>query len=313
MVDMVTIGAGGGSVATIDQGGFLTVGPQSAGAVPGPACYDRGGDRPTVTDAQVVAGILRPARFFGGRMTLRTDKAEAALASLALPGGVAETADAVLRLVNGAMAGAARLVSTARGIDPSDFAIVAFGGGGPLHAALVAEEIDVARVLVPWSPGLASAFGLLVADTLIDLSESDLHILAETTLDGPRLDRLRGKAREAAVRNGLPPGGYEIAVGLDMRYAGQAFELTIWVGDAPCGLAALRGRFEAEHRARYGHARPTIGGRRMKATFVGREALPVNATLSGPAVVEEATSTTLVPPGWRLRCLPTGDLMLEKA
>ena len=349
-VDMVSIGAGGGSIATIDPGGFLAVGPQSAGAVPGPACYDRGGDRPTVTDAQVVAGILRPARFFGGRMTLRPDKAEAALASLGLPGGVAETADAVLRLVNGNMAAAARSVSTARGIDPRDFTIVAYGGGGPLHAALVAEEINIARVLVPWSPGLTSAFGLLVADTLIDVSESDLHTLSETSLDETRLDRLRDRARAAADKNGLSPTNCQIAVALDMRYAGQAFELTIWCGDTPCDRAALRALFEAEHRARYGYARPslivevvgyrvrlsrrangklipplpqgygappdevdaTIDGRRTKATFIAREALPVNTTLSGPAVVEEATATTLVPSGWRLRCLPTGDLLLEK-
>lgn len=105
-VDMTTIGASGGSIATIDRGGFLTVEPETAGAIPGPACYDQGGDRPTVTDAQVVAGVLRPARFFRGRMALRTDKAEAALASLRLPAGVAETADAVLRLLNGNMAAA---------------------------------------------------------------------------------------------------------------------------------------------------------------------------------------------------------------
>jgi N-methylhydantoinase A len=349
-VDMVTIGAGGGSIAVVDPGGFLTVGPQSAGAVPGPACYDRGGDRPTVTDAQVVAGILRPARFFGGRMALRPDKAEAALAGLGQTGGVTGAADSVLRLVNAAMASAARQVSTARGIDPRDFAIVAYGGGGPLHAAHVAEELDIISVLVPWAPGLTSAFGLLVADTLIDLFESDLQPLSDATLDAARLARLHARASDAAAANGLAPDSYAVAVALDMRYAGQAFELPIWVGDPPADAATLRGLFEAEHRRRYGYARArlavevvgyrirlsrsadahlvpplpsgrgdppemidaTIGGLRMAATFIARDALAVGTTLAGPAVVEEATATTLVPPGWTLRCLPSGDLLLER-
>ncbi len=348
-VDMATIGAGGGSIAWIDRGGFLTVGPESAGAVPGPACYDRGGDRPTVTDAQVVAGILRPARFFGGRMALRADKAAAALAALGLPGGARPTADSVLRLVNGNMAGAVRLVSTARGIDPRDFTIVAYGGGGPLHAALVAEEIGIRRVLVPWSPGLASAFGLLIADALIDVSESDRHELGPTTLDDARIARLAQRAAEVAGRNGLDDGSYETTFGVDMRYAGQAFELTIWTDGTAADPARLRQRFEEEHHWRYGYARPslhvevvayrirvvrrnatrvtpplpggggaapnsaevTIGGRAVAATFIGRDALPPGATLDGPAIVEEATSTTVVPPGWRLTCLPSGDLMLE--
>lgn len=348
-IDMATIGAGGGSIASIDPGGFLAVGPESAGAVPGPACYDRGGTRPTVTDAQLVAGILRPARFFGGKMVLRPDKAEAALAGLNLAGGLIEAADAVLRLVNGCMAGAARLVSTARGIDPAGFTILAYGGGGPLHAAYVAEEIGIRRVLVPWSPGLTSAFGLLIADTVIDVSESDLHVLSDRSLDQARFDRLAESAEVAAAKNGLGPGTYAVTVGLEMRYAGQAFELTAWTSDRPSDAAELRSLFEAEHTLRYGYARPSLtvevvgyrtrivrsnlrnvrppipsgtgqppeqaevsmGGQRLTATFVSRDSIAVGAMLAGPAIVEEPTSTTTVPPGWRLTCLPTGDLLLE--
>jgi N-methylhydantoinase A len=283
-------------------------------------------------------------------MALHVDNAEASLASLGLPGGVAAAADSVLRLVNGGMAGAARQVSTARGIDPRDFTLVAYGGGGPLHAAQVADEIDITRVLVPWSPGLVSAFGLLVADTLIDASESAPHILSHETLDEARLEHLRALASKAAGKNGLAPGSYDIALGLDMRYAGQAFELTIWADDAPAEPSKLRELFESEHSARYGYARPsltvevvsyrvrlarrssgslrpplpagrgappeeiwaTIGGQRLKTKFIARDALAVNATLAGPAVVEEPTATTLVPPGWRVQCLPTGDLLLER-
>jgi N-methylhydantoinase A len=198
-VDMATIGAGGGSIAGIDRGGFLAVGPDSAGALPGPACYDRGGTRATVTDAQVIAGLLRPTRFFGGRMVLREDLARKSLEALNYPGGLREAADAVLRVVNSNMASAVRLVSARRGIDPSGYTIVAYGGGGPLHAAMVAEELGMGAVLVPWGPGLASAFGLLIADTMIDVAQSDIHALGEGSLDAARLAALNARAAEAAA------------------------------------------------------------------------------------------------------------------
>jgi N-methylhydantoinase A len=350
-IDIATIGAGGGSIAAVDKGGFLAVGPESAGALPGPACYDRGGERPTVTDAQIVAGLLRPKRFFGGKMILRADKAEAALDALMLPGGAVPAADAVLRIVNSNMASAVRLVSTRRGIDPRDFTLVAFGGGGPLHAAMVADELGVTRVLVPWAPGLSSAFGLLIADTLIDVAQSDIQVLSDSSLDVARIAQLRSRAAEAALQNGLPDDGYDVAIGMDMRYAGQAFELTIWSDGRPASAVGLRELFEAEHRKCYGYARAklgveivgyrvrvirenggvpatplpsgegpepervsiTIGGEEHSALLVAREYLRVGTHLKGPAVVEEATSTGFVPSGWQAEVLPTGDLMLQVA
>jgi N-methylhydantoinase A len=350
-VDMATIGAGGGSIGAIDAGGFLAVGPQSAGAVPGPACYGRGGNKPTVTDAQIMAGILRPARFFGGQMTLRPDLAEQALAGIGLPGGAREAADAVLRMVNGNMAGAVRLVSTARGIDPRDYTLVAYGGGGPLHGAQVAEEIGITRVLVPWSPGLTSAFGLLVADTIIDVVQTRLHPLGDETLNAARIAGLHELAAETARAMDLEAGSYESRIGLDMRYGGQAFELAIWTDGKPKGTAELREMFEKEHILRYGYARgklpveivnyrmqlirrmegvgatplpdgrgdapetaqAIVGGTVVDATFHPRTALTVGKTIAGPAVVEEPTSTTLVPPGWNLTVLASGDLLLERA
>jgi N-methylhydantoinase A len=348
-VDMATIGAGGGSIASIDRGGFLSVGPESAGAQPGPACYGRGGERSTVTDAQVVAGLLRPRAFLGGRMTLSAERAAAALEELGLPGGAEVAADAVLRLVNSNMADAVRLVSTRRGIDPRDFTIVAYGGGGPLHAAMVAEELGVRQVLVPWSPGLASAFGLLIAETVIDIAQSELKPLSDNTLDESRIEQLTARAAETARLNGLHGESYDLSLGLDMRYAGQAFELTIWTDGRPTGAQELRALFEDEHRSRYGYARATlsvevvgyrirviresagevvtpmpsgqgalpvvlpatIGGERVTAQFVARDTLRAGALIDGPAVVEEATSTTIVPPGWQLECLLTGDLILR--
>jgi N-methylhydantoinase A len=349
-VDMATIGAGGGSIAEIDRGGFLTVGPKSAGALPGPACYGRGGTGATVTDAQVIAGLLRPTRFFGGRMVLRDDLARAALGELNFPGGVREAADAVLRMVNSNMASAVRLVSARRGIDPSAYTIVAFGGGGPLHGAMVAEELGMRQVLVPWAPGLSSAFGLLIADTLIDFGLSDIHPLGDGSLDRERIRGLKARAAEAAAQNGLEQGSYSVSIGLDMRYAGQAFELTVWTEGRPTSPADLRRLFEDEHRIRYGYARRTLSvevvgyrirvadandakietplpsddgpapetvfltmsGREIPATLVLREAMRVGARLDGPAIVAEATSTTFVPPEWEAEVLPSGDLMLRR-
>lgn len=351
-VDMATVGAGGGSIAELDAGGFLAVGPQSAGAQPGPACYGRGGTKPTVTDAQVVAGILRPARFFGGKMVLRTDLAREALAAIGLPGDARAAADATLRTVNGNMAAAVRLVSTARGIDPRDYTLVAYGGGGPLHAAQVAEEIGITRVLVPWSPGLASAFGLLVADTVLDVAKTDLHLLSDHTLDAAHLASLQEMCASAAHSAGLGDGEYTTEIGLELRYAGQAFELPIWTDGKPKAAADLRAAFEKEHRTRYGYARSRlpvevvnyrarvirriegrivppepnasgavaasaetgeimVGGKTVAARFLARDGLRPGVREQGPAVVEEATATTLVPPGWAITCLPSGDLLLE--
>lgn len=350
-IDMATVGAGGGSIASIDAGGFLNVGPESAGAVPGPACYDRGGTLPTVTDAQVIAGLLRPARFFGGRMALRADLAEQALDALALPGSVREKADAILRMVNSNMAAAVRLVSTARGIDPREFTLVAYGGGGPLHGAMVADEVGMRRVLVPWSPGLTSAFGLLVADLIVDVVRARLEPLTDDSLNAEAVAQIRALCAEQATRLGLAPGSYGIEVGADLRYAGQGFELTLWSGDGPADAARLRELFEAEHRSRYGYARSSLPmqvvnlrgrivrrntiepltprqtdaaprretqtivleGQPLAATFVSRAALADGEQVAGPAVIEENTSTVFVPPRWTATCLASGDLLLEKA
>ncbi len=348
-VDLVTVGAGGGSIARIDEGGFLAVGPKSAGAQPGPACYGRGGRLPTVTDAQVLAGLLRPARFFGGKLRLDMVAAEAALESLGQRGGARGAADAVLRIVNANMAQAVRLVSTARGIDPRGHTLVAYGGGGPLHGALVAAEIGIGQVLVPWSPGLTSAFGLLVAETVIDLAATRLRAVDDASFDAATVARLRGRAAAAARENGLPDGEWQAEVGLDLRYAGQAFELTVWL-PGPANAAELRDRFEALHQERYGYRRPSLpleavnerlrvvraapagisppvpprspapapdfapirlDGAEVQAAFLPRAALSAGFSSAGPAVIEEPTATTLVPPGWQFRVLPTGDLLLE--
>lgn len=348
-MDMATVGAGGGSIASIDAGGFLNVGPASAGAQPGPACYGRGGDLPTVTDAQVIAGLLRPARFFGGRMELRTDLAEKAIAGLGLPGSLQDAADAILRMVNSNMAAAVRLVSTARGVDPRDYTLIAYGGGGPVHGAMVAEEVGMRRVLVPWAPGTTSAFGLLVADLIVDLVVARIEPLSDTTLDAASVALLKSLCDEEARRLDLEPGSYEVQAGVDLRYAGQGFELTLWRDLTAATASELDAQFQKEHLARYGYSRPSLktqvvnlrarivqrnqaklatpvnegdatreqkkivmDGRSQTATFMARSALKPGETVAGPAILEEMTSTSFVPSGWTATCLPSGDLLLEK-
>ena len=350
-VDMVTVGAGGGSIAMRDDGGLLAVGPASAGADPGPACYDRGGTAASVTDAQLAAGILRPARFFGGRMPLSAERAAAALSAIGIGGEPREVADAVLRVVSNNMAQALRrLVSTQRGIDPTPFTLVAYGGGGPLHAAMVAEEVGIRTVLVPWAPGLTSAFGLLVADVTVDLVRTVLQDLTDETLDATRVASLAEEWRAAAAAHGLDDGRYRVEIGVDLRYRGQAFELTVWGDDRPRDAAALREAFEGLHRQRYGYSRARlpveavnyrvrlveevgdvamapayegvaapaergeifIAGAPREAVFLSRAGLGTGAAIEGPAVIEEDTATTLVPPGWRAQVTPAGDLLLQR-
>ncbi|TPJ38282.1 hydantoinase/oxoprolinase family protein [Mesorhizobium sp. B2-6-5] len=347
-IDISTVGAGGGSIAFIDSGGFLAVGPQSAGALPGPACYDRGGHFPTVTDAQVVSGLLRPRNFFGGKMVLREDLANQALATLGLGSAVAEAADAVVRVINANMASAVRLVSTSRGIDPREFTLVAIGGGGPLHGALVGEELGMRKVLVPWCPGLASAFGLLIADVVIDIVRTELRSLNDETMSQGSAKEILEQCRKTAAENGMEEGTYSVQTGLDLRYQGQAFELTIWC-DYNSTAGEIREQFEALHAERYGYRRAALPvevvnlrarvvkaakvdvtasydrsakgeraesrirckGNWMTAQFLARDMLAPGDVLPGPAIVEEPTSTTFVPPGWTARCLQSGDLLLE--
>ena len=351
-LDIVTVGAGGGSIAAIDPGGFLQVGPDSAAARPGPACYGRGGTEPTVTDAQVVAGILRPDHFLGGRMPLYPERAAAALTRVAQGATVARAADAVLRMASGNIAAAVRLVSTARGIDPREYVLVAYGGAGPVHAALVAEELEVRRVLVPWSPGLVSAFGLLVADPTVDLVQTAIQPVGDDSLSAAVVARLRREARAAAAAHGLDLGRCTTSIAVDTRYAGQAFELAVPIERLPASADEIRDAFGRVHRQRYGYALPdrpveivnyrvrvaeaspadvapprprpegparveagtiTLGGRSLRALFAERHTLPPGHRLSGPAVVEEATATTLVPPGWSATVLDAGDLLLERS
>ena len=259
MLDIHTVGAGGGSIAYIDAGGLLKVGPRSAGAAPGPVCYDNGNAEATVTDANVVLQTLNPTHLLGGRMAVRQDLARAAIARLAdkLGMGVMETAHGIISVVTANMARAIRVVSVQRGHDPRDYTLMAFGGAGPLHAARLARELDISRILVPRSPGILCAMGLLLTDLRCDFATTRL-----TTLDAPAGEAIEqafvGLQQQASswfAAEAIAPPARQLTRTVDMRYAGQNYELPITVPDGPitpAALDALAAGFAAAHQRMYG-------------------------------------------------------------
>ncbi|MFL5826946.1 MAG: hydantoinase/oxoprolinase family protein [Thermoleophilaceae bacterium] len=328
MVDVHTIGAGGGSVAWRDAGGALRVGPRSAGAVPGPAAYGRGGTEPTVTDANLLLGYLDASSPLAGGVQLDRDAAERAVGGLARELGLSapEAAEGITRVASSEMARAVRVMTVERGTDPRELALLPFGGAGPLHAVAIADELGITRVIVPRASGVLSALGLLVSERRRDLVESVL--LSGDDLAAERVaevvERLADRGREE-----LADDAAEVRASYDLRYRGQAFELTVDGEPAP-DLADLRKAFEAEHERRYGYADPdaqlelvtvrvavalpgaelarprtpvepptserdvTIGGERVRAT-VHRGSF---GHVAGPAICELAEATLVVPPGW---------------
>jgi N-methylhydantoinase A len=260
MLDIHTVGAGGGSIAHIDAGGLLKVGPRSAGAHPGPVCYGLGNEEPTVTDANVTLQTLNPTHLLGGRMKIDQSRAQAAIARLAARLGLdpMATAQGILSVVTANMAKAIRVISVQRGHDPRDYTLVAFGGAGPLHAARLARELDMKRILVPRNPGILCALGLLLSDLQTNYAQTHICLVAPEMLGRMRaiFAELRDRAETWFDREGIPAGGRRVQATVDMRYAGQNYELPVaFPADADDGalLAALREGFERAHRQMYGY------------------------------------------------------------
>lgn len=260
VIDLVEIGAGGGSIAWIDSGGSLRVGPQSAGADPAPACYGKGGAQPTVTDANLVLGRLDPDNFLGGEMKLDVEAARRAIAAhCAEPLGldVVEAANGIVEIANAAMINALRRVSVQHGYDPRDFTLVAFGGAGPLHANRLAAEMKIPHIVVPPAPGIFSAMGLLVTDLKHDFSVTRIQTAAG--LDAAAMDRvfhdLEQQGRRALEADSVPPPEMSFERFADMRYCGQSYELTVAVPpDEFSAASATRAvqQFHHEHHRAYG-------------------------------------------------------------
>lgn len=260
VVELHTIGAGGGSIARAEAGG-LRVGPKSAGADPGPACYGLGGKEPTVTDAQVLLGRLDPDWFLGGRMTLDVAAAEAAMVNVGEDLGldVTATAEGILAVANAMMANAIRTLTLRRGVDPRDFSLVAFGGAGPLHGVALAEELGIEEVVIPYAMGVLSAWGMLHADVRHDVS---LPLSGRLGGGGSRasmlaaLDRLRGQGRELLDAEGIPSGDRSYTASVDMRYVGQEHAINVVLEGVADEDDALAAAFHATYERHFGHAMP---------------------------------------------------------
>lgn len=264
ILDIHTVSAGGGTVATVDRFGMLQVGPHSAGAVPGPACYGRGGEAPTITDCHLVLGHLGEGGFLGGRMRLDASRARFAIeTNVARPLGLRpiEAAEGVVRIIDVKMEEAIKAISTMRGHDLRDFMLLAFGGAGPLHAGRIARDLGMAGVIVPLYPGVFSAIGLLMSDVKHDYIRSKMAPLSEVTPEGMNgiFDQLAAQALADLCSDGFARDRIRIERALDMRYAGQGYEIAV-----PCpaerlglfDLKQLRMSFDQQHLSMFGHVAP---------------------------------------------------------
>jgi N-methylhydantoinase A len=345
IIDIHTVGAGGGSLATIDAGGSLKVGPESAGADPGPACYGRG-ELPAVTDADLVAGRLVAENFLGGRMRLYPERAAAAIERLGrgMKTNAANAARGVIRVVNANMERAIRVITVERGFDPRDFALLAFGGAGPMHAAELALELGIRHIVLPRNPGLLCAWGALGAP----LGREYSLTIRETE---PELRRLQlrarpmiARARRELVSDGATANAVQNELWADMRYRGQSYELEVELGEH------FVDKFHEAHRRMFGHAAAhaavEVVNLRLRAHAPGprippprlqrrsnpgvlsrarvlvdsayrtvpvyeRDTVGAGVSLNGPAIVVELSSTAYVAPEFVLRCDDYGNLHLE--
>ena len=261
LVDIHTIGAGGGSLAWLEAGA-LRVGPRSAGADPGPACYGLGGTQPTVTDANLFLGRMNPDYFLGGRMELDRQAAEKAICSVAdqLELTAETLAEGMLAVINAKMADAMRTITVRQGIDPREYSLVAFGGAGPMHAAALAEELDIKEVIVPWAPGTFSAWGMLQTNVRHDLTQTFYQTMQATTpedLEGV-YGQLEEQGRQTLRGEEVPDEHMGFLRTADMRYIGQEYSVNVQVSfeDGEDGLGAITARFHDAYKTRYGHSTP---------------------------------------------------------
>lgn len=358
MLDIHVIGAGGGSIARIDDAGALKVGPESAGAEPGPVAYGRGGTEPTITDANLALGRLEPGTLLGGRMTIDAVAARAAVqASVAAKLGLAlePAAHGIIAIANANMSRAIRSVSVERGYDLGEFALCAFGGAGPLHAVEVAEECGIPRILVPREPGTLCARGMLLTDLSADYVRSHF---ADATVAAwhavlAHFAAMRADGAAWLAREGVAAADQDFRAVLDARHRGQNFEIRVACdGLGPDDLPALLERFHAAHTREYGYALPhhpiefvtcrvqaigrvpkapqprlkeappaqPVGQRNVwfdratgwaEASVFDRDTLPPGQQIDGPAVINEMSATTIIPPHWGAVVDPWGNLVLE--
>jgi N-methylhydantoinase A len=351
MVDMHTIGAGGGSIAYLDAGGLLQVGPESSGADPGPACYGRGGEHPTVTDANLVLGRLLAGAFLGGHMTLQAEAAYRVISELAVRMGCSpeQAAEGIIRIANEHMAHALRVISVQRGIDPRDFTLLSFGGAGGLHVCALAEALQMRKAMVPVHCGVFSALGMLVTAPSRQLSRTLSKPLRKCGLQDLQAEfaRLLQLGREALLAEGCDEKRISFRNSVDLRYTGQSYYLNVQWPDTQDAMDVCERDFHLLHEQTYGHALASevelvnvrvsvrgpgstvqlqtrtpgktagvsetrLHGISQPVPILPREALQPDHAVFGPALITETTATTYLAPGWRAETDGTGSLWLER-
>ena len=355
-IELNTVGAGGGSIAYLGAGGFLNVGPRSAGAEPGPACYGRGGTEPTVTDANVALGRFFTDEPLGGEIVIDAAAARESVARLAneLALDPMVAGEGILRIAVTRMTGAIKEISVMRGIDPRDFTLFAFGGAGPLHAAQIAEELGIAKVVIPPFPGAFSAYGLLVADRRCDASQTRVMAMDEARFEDIQevLAPIRAAVAEELAAEGFSAERVRFETSVDMRFAGQAFELATPMSESVHSIADLVAEFRRVYEERYSHAdeglieavsfrvvgfglgeKPQLptarhggelveaqrgtrsvvfDGRAVQVPVYERDELPSSIAIAGPAIIQEAGSATVVIPRYSAMRDASGALILTR-
>ncbi len=313
VIDLAEVSAGGGSIAWVDPGGSMRVGPKSAGAEPGPVCYGKGGTEPTVTDCNLILGYLDPAALLAGRLAIQADAARQAIAGhLADPLGISveEAAAGVLNVVNNSMAEALRIVSVERGHDARAFSLVAFGGAGPMHAAELATALGIREVIVPPIPGGFSALGLVATDLKRDYVKTLYTALDDADLEevGAVYEAMEISAREMLRAADIPEDKWALERGADVRYSRQAYELTVPALAGPvtsATLSDLAEQFHEKHRLTYGHANPdeAIQLVNLRLTAIGKlEGLELKQVASGESVTEKEKRTVWFRKTGRVDC-----------
>ena len=302
VIDLVEIGAGGGSIAWVDGGGVLRVGPQSAGADPGPAAYGKGGREPTITDANLVLGRIDPHNFLGGEIELDVEAARTAIEERCgqpLSMDVVEVAHGIVEIANAAMTGALRRISVQRGYDPRDFVLVGFGGAGPLHANRLADELAIPETMIPMSPGIFSAMGLLSTDLKHDYSSTLVRRLDQIVADdlSQEFKGLEAQGRSALDRDRVDEERMQFLRQMDLRYVGQSYELTLSIDDPNLDAEEVQrvaARFHGEHERAYGFSAPTepIELVNLRLTAIGRIAKPSLRQLAVGEGASQALLTT---------------------
>lgn len=355
-IEINAVGAGGGSIAWLDDGDILKVGPQSAGADPGPACYGRGGTQPTVTDANLVLNRLAAGGRLAGRIGMDPELAARAVAELGAKVGLDARgmADGIVKIAVANMVSAIKQISIANGHDPRDFVLLPYGGAGPMHAAAIADELEMTQILIPVGPGNFAAFGSLISDLRRDHARTKTAILADTGYDNvdATFREIEDRARQDLLDEGVAADRIVLQRAAGMRYLGQSWELLVDLPATIASISDMESAFAEVHDRRFGHRsggaveivnyrvtalgvvdKPELpvwtggshahqaqtgtrqvwfdGGERLTPLY-DRSKLAAGVVLRGPAIIDESGSTTLLPPGWSLRVLEHGELLMER-